>query len=347
MNLETASDAALARILAIAVQRGSGLELAVEAFASEHGRFQRTRLMKLARELADRPLSDIAVDRPQLLPLDVRSAVRYGSQIGRLQEVLDMTANQLTTQRPLQSQFRVPLIQLRSLLVLLVFSSILSFFTFNIIPKFKAIFNGFGIEMPSLTRLVMRFSESWAVTGVAGSVLLVLSYFYFLAHPLARSNFFGGRSNWLLTFGSRRRAALPGILRYLRVAIESQVPISAALDALSKSFIHPAVARELAKARELVDQGYSPWESLRRVKLFRPSEVAVCDRAQQVGNLPWALTELAETIERRHAYVTQWTFELLQPLPIIALGLVAAFTCIGLFMPLIKVIQVLSLSTNP
>ena len=61
--------------------------------------------------------------------------------------------------------------------------------------------------------------------------------------------------------------------------------------------------------------------------------------AQRVGNLPWALTEMADSVRRRLAYRVQAAVQLLFPPIVILMGLAVTFIVVALFLPLIALIQ--------
>jgi type IV pilus assembly protein PilC len=68
----------------------------------------------------------------------------------------------------------------------------------------------------------------------------------------------------------------------------------------------------------------------------------VLQAAQRVGNLEWALDELADASLRRAAYRWQAVVNVLGPLVILFAGLLVGFIVVALFMPLISLIQGLS-----
>ena len=64
--------------------------------------------------------------------------------------------------------------------------------------------------------------------------------------------------------------------------------------------------------------------------------------AEAVGNLPWALSELAETVERRLAVRFQLAIQTLFPLVVVMLGMVVFILVTAYFLPLVNLIKSLS-----
>jgi protein transport protein HofC len=76
-------------------------------------------------------------------------------------------------------------------------------------------------------------------------------------------------------------------------------------------------------------------ESLQRHGLIRAADAGVLASAKAVGNLGWALRELAETGERRLALRLQAWVQTLFPLVVILLGLVVLVLAAAFFSPLV------------
>lgn len=101
------------------------------------------------------------------------------------------------------------------------------------------------------------------------------------------------------------------------------------------------VRRRLAKALLSVRLGADWIETLWRTGVMRRADAELLASALTVGNLAWACRELADTAERRQQLRIQVVTQMLSPLIVIAVGLVVAFVCIGLFLPLVHLIYTL------
>jgi type II secretory pathway component PulF len=113
------------------------------------------------------------------------------------------------------------------------------------------------------------------------------------------------------------------------------------LAALARSYPKRDMRRRLDRAASDVNSGLDWCESLRRHGLAGQPELAVLRAAQRVGNLPWALAEMADSVRRRLAYRVQAACQLLFPLIVVLMGLMVMFVVVALFMPLVALIQAL------
>jgi type II secretory pathway component PulF len=102
------------------------------------------------------------------------------------------------------------------------------------------------------------------------------------------------------------------------------------------------VRRRLLAVEKEVGQGADWIESLRYHRLIRPADAEVLSSAAQVGNLDWALLELAETAERRLATRVQLVIQTLFPLVVVMLGMAVFIMAMAYFVPLVALITELT-----
>lgn len=86
-------------------------------------------------------------------------------------------------------------------------------------------------------------------------------------------------------------------------------------------------------------QGADWIESLRRYHLIRATDGEVLRSAAEVGNLGWALGELAESSERRLAIKFQMMIQTFSALVVVMLGLVIFVATGAYFAPLVTLIS--------
>jgi protein transport protein HofC len=80
-------------------------------------------------------------------------------------------------------------------------------------------------------------------------------------------------------------------------------------------------------------------QSFQQHGLLREREVGLLKSAAQAGNLPWALRETAAGMERQCAHRVRAIFQLLTPIVVLTLGAVTSLIVIGLFIPLVSLIE--------
>ncbi len=121
--------------------------------------------------------------------------------------------------------------------------------------------------------------------------------------------------------------------------IEANRTIVSGLETLSVRYPAKWIRRRLAKAHQDVRLGADWIDALWRTGIIRKADAEVLASAASVGNLAWACRELADTAERRQWLRIQVLTQGLFPLAVIAVGLAVAFLALGIFLPLVTVIQ--------
>jgi len=130
----------------------------------------------------------------------------------------------------------------------------------------------------------------------------------------------------------------PWILRHLHHTVACGKPVGEAFGAIvfyhHRTHIRETMERVLIGVRN----GNNCWQLMRDEGFLTRSEQALFDSAQRIGNLPWSLRSVATRITRQQQDFWQRCFELMRPVVIIMLGLVVAWICYAMFMPLMSLI---------
>ncbi|MEO1984366.1 MAG: type II secretion system F family protein, partial [Fuerstiella sp.] len=98
----------------------------------------------------------------------------------------------------------------------------------------------------------------------------------------------------------------------------------------------------LSAVRQELNAGNDCWKSLYNSGFLSWREVAFLESAAKTHHLDWGLIHLARTIDRRRDRWIQRLATFVQPLVVLVVGLVVAFVCVALFIPLIKLLNDLS-----
>ncbi len=123
-----------------------------------------------------RGLSEAMAKQPRIFSDLYVNMVRAGEQSGSLEQVLRRMADHFSQFAEVQAKFKSALIY--PAMVCCVGAGIVAFFMFFMMPKFMEIFNGFGVELPLPTKMLMGFSKFfihyWWLLGLAVIVVIIL-----------------------------------------------------------------------------------------------------------------------------------------------------------------------------
>ncbi len=219
----------------------------------------------------------------------------------------------------------------------------------TIVPQFTEIFTGFGVELPYVTMLLMEVSKwvtmlglpglSVAVVGLGG--ILVMTY-GLLVWPRTTEVFetipgLGLSVRWLM----QARVA-----RILGVLIRNQASPADAIAVASRASGFQSVATDGEQIAAIVRSGSRDLGYSRRLSglplsmLFRLSDGEDSDRARQ--ETAQSFQTYAASLEQASSGNGSFLAVLFEMLIVMAGGLLVGFFVMALFMPLIKLINDLS-----
>jgi protein transport protein HofC len=329
------------RMLSLIFERGAQLQSsAIVAGQTMRGIAGRAARRLFAALNAGTPLTTAIAREPRALPPEALAYLAAGSsrsaQIAALRELSRPDQAELTT------LWRNCIDRASYLMAVILFmSGLLTFIMIKIVPEFRKIFDEFDLELPYLTELLVGFSqlivEVLAVpVGILLAALLmaasVIGICYLCDEPPLRR-----LSDWL--FRGRRIAH---VLRVVALATEFREPLAEVLNRVAIVYPSVLIRRLVGQAATQVAAGTDWRDAFLNARLINEAEHALLNTAEKVGNLPWALREIAARREKLMLYRFANRLQIVYPLIILLLGSFVAFYAISLFIPLVKLISGLS-----
>jgi type II secretory pathway component PulF len=266
--------------------------------------------------------------------------VRAGEQSGSLVEVLQRMADHFNQFAEVQAKLTSALIY--PMMVICGGILLIAFFMFVMMPQFTTIFNGFNIDLPLPTRMLIGVSKFllgyWWLFGMIITVAVIL-FFRFKASPS------GGRmlDEWKMKapiVGKVVKLNLFGqFARTLGTLLQNGVPVLTALKITEQVMPNCLIKEAVAKTREAVTDGKTLAQPLAQSKLFPQLMVDLVRIGEETGDVPGALNNLADTYEGELAIGLRLMTQLLEPVLIVIMGCVVGFLLLSIFLPLFKLIS--------
>ena len=278
-----------------------------------------------------------------LIPDQTVSAIRTAESTGTLPDVLVDEAKRIgqSVQTASGGAVTMETLLLMTFSIGTVMFCVVSFLMIFIIPKFKEIFIGFGVELPAVTMALISITDG------------ILSGWFLFILPLTGCACIGlwwtystGRSK--LIHGYHRlmehwpRYWVPGVLRQLSLSAATGQPLGAALDSIMIDMPPGRAAERISGLRHRVMTGEDTIEALQATRLLRTREAAFLHSAMKTRHLDWGLRHLAEAIEARRMRFWRRVPTILAPMMMLVMGLTVMFVCVAFFAPLIKLLNDLS-----
>ncbi len=215
-----------------------------------------------------------------------------------------------------------------------------------VIPKFKDIFNDFGITLPTATKILLGTAD-WFLGGTppGWSVIMFGPVAIFMLFKLIRSSQ-GGRfitdfvALRIPIFGMLvRKTAVSRFTRTLGTLISAGVPILEAISITRETAGNEVYAQALDKVRDSIREGESFANPLRASKVCDSLVVNMIDVGEETGELDKMLLKIADNYDEEVDVAVASLVSLLEPIMVISLGGIVGFIVLALFMPLVSLIQ--------
>lgn len=273
------------------------------------------------------------------------SMVRAGEASGQLEAVLRRQAELMEKQRRIVRKVRGALAY--PAVVCTVAAAITAGLMIFIVPKFAAMFQEMlgGYPLPGLTRLVISVSNLLLhrVHVFAAMVVAMVLGWKALRYSLL------GRY-WT----DRAALSLPGIGVLLRLSgcahfcstlgtlTRSGVPLLGALQIVREGTRNQLLLRAVDRVREAVKEGEPISATMRLTKAFPAMLVGMVQVGEETGALPEMLERVTAAYEEEVDSAVEALTSMIEPLLIVGLAGIVGTIVVGLFLPLLKLVILMS-----
>ena len=330
---------------ALATLLRAGIPLA----ASLEGSMQQTQSPLLRQVLGEvlrrvqggSSFSEALAAHPQIFTELYISMIRVGEVAGILDQVLQRLAQLGTQELETRSRIRAALIYP---LVLVGFAFlVVNGLLIGVLPRFVEVFQTSQIELPWPTRLLLGLSWVvrrfwWALALLAAAAFGWASRSY--ATPPGRL-WVDQRVLTLPVVGElSRKIIIARIARTLGAMLKTGVPLLEALIAVEKTVPNVVFNRALQQTRLAVAEGKSLSEPWAASGLFPPLVLQMVSVGERTGQLDEKFLEIAAFYDPEVELTVRNLTTLLEPMLLLAMGLVVGFIALSVLLPIFKLIHV-------
>ena len=297
------------------------------------------------RVRAGSALSD-AFEAQGLFPGVYTASLMAGEKSGSLEQVIRRYVQHVKVLARTRSQVVSALVYPAVLVALSLV--VVGLVVFKLVPEFAEFYAQYGpnAQLPLSTRLLVAVSTN--VVGSAGLIaLLVVGAVVSVAITLRSSGQRRRLHAAILTlpyFGPlARRFATAQVSRTLATLLAGGIPLVNAIEIAARSTGNQAVGESLRTVARDVREGGSLADALGRGQMFPHVAVEMVEVGESTGALSEMLTSVADFYDEENETSLTRFSNLIQPLLLIAMGIVIAGLLLSLYMPLF---QLSSLTTG-
>jgi type IV pilus assembly protein PilC len=307
-------------------------------------RLQSKRLKKIVVEIRfavseeGKSLSTALSEHPKAFPELYVGTIRAGEASGELGFALRQLVEYMDWQENISSQLKqataYPGIVLTAVALLVV--GLLGF----VFPRITPLLRVRNIELPLPTRIILALStfvhNDWEIVLVALATLIALT---FLARRSDSGRLFLDRIVLKLPVVGPvlRDVYMARIVTYLSLFYRTGVELVLSLSIVERIIANRVIARDIARARELVTDGVSMAAAFGRSPLFPPVVIRAIALGEATGNLDTALTRAKDYYEREIPAAVRRMIIVLQPLLIAGIGGVILMVALAIILPILNI----------
>lgn len=280
---------------------------------------------------------------PEIFSTLFVSMVRVGENTGRLEEAFQRIFQYLElekdTRQRVKTALRYPLFVLAAIAIAITVINIF------VIPAFADLFARADVELPWQTRIIMATSDlfvNWWPLMLLG---LIGGYFGFRSYiATERGRYWWDKSKLELPLVGDiiRRATLGRFARAFSMALKSGVPLVQALTVVARSVDNDYIAEDILGMRNGIERGESLTRTAAMTGQFTPLVLQMLAVGEETGEVDRLLAEVADYYEREVDYDIRNLSSTIEPVMIIAIGVMVLILALGVFLPMWDMSKVIS-----
>jgi len=324
--------------LRLMLEAGLTLSEAIQALVEKETREDTRRVLEGVRDAVSEGSSfSAALSRqPNVFPVLFAATVKASERTGDMGEAL---GRYLAYQQQLDSiRKKVVAASVYPALLLAAGSLVALFLLGYVVPRFSAVYEDIGHELPWISGLMLswgRFIQSHGIAVAALMLASVVAAVRTLTLPRVRRGLM--RQLWRIPrLGERLRIYdLGRLYRTLAMLLRSGIPVVAAIRNAS-DLVAPELQTRLALAVSDIEQGHTISDAMVRHGLTTPVALRMLRVGERTGRMSELMERIAGYFEEDMARWTDWFTRLVEPLLMLVIGAVIGTIVLLLYMPIFE-----------
>ena len=263
------------------------------------------------------------------------SMISVGENTGQLDQAFRQLASYLELERETRKRIkqatRYPLFVLSAMAVAL---TVINLF---VIPAFSKVFAQFQAQLPLPTRILIATSQFfqdywWLLALLLGGSLY--AFFKWIETEAGALKWDQLKLRLPIVGGIFERIALARFTRTFAMMYKAGVPLLQTLSINSASVGNKYIGQAILGMRESVERGEALTRSASASGLFTPLVLQMMAVGEETGALDDMFVEVADFYEQEVDYDLKQLADAIEPILIVAMGVMVLFLAIGVFLPM-------------
>jgi type IV pilus assembly protein PilC len=264
--------------------------------------------------------------------------VEAGEQAGALETLLDKIATYKEKTEAIKKKIKKALTYPAAVLVVaFIVTTILLIF---VIPAFEELFQGFGADLPTFTRMVIDLSvfvrtQGWILAILIGGA--IAAFIYFKKRSRAMRHFLDRLMLKAPIIGPiLQKAAIARYARTLSTMFSAGVPLVEALESVSGATGNIVYEVGVLEMRDEVATGQRLQQAMENTDLFPNMVIQMIAVGEESGSLDEMSAKVADFYEEDVDNAVDNLSSLLEPLIMAILGVLVGGLVVAMYLPIFK-----------
>ena len=260
-------------------------------------------------------------------------------QVGEMTGMLDVTFIRLYEHLEFEHDMRERIKAAMRYPSFVIMAMVIAIIIINlfVIPAFAKVYAGFHAELPFITKMLIGFSGfmvSYWLLMLALLVGVVVGFRFYINTPDGR--FKWDRYKFKLPIAGEiiLKATLARFARSLALSFKSGMPILQGLNVVGMVVDNEFMRSRIEQMRDGVERGESILRTATVTGVFNPVVLQMISVGEESGDLDGLMFEIADMYEREVKYEVASLSSKIEPILIVALGIMVLILALGVFLPM-------------
>jgi len=270
------------------------------------------------------------------------SLTEAGEESGKLDTMLDRVATYSEKLEAIKSKVKSAMMY--PMIVLFVSMLVTVLLLLFVIPAFEKLFQNFGADLPTLTRIIVDMSrwtqDNWwimllvliaSAVGISAFYKRSQKFQFALDRVLIRLPIFGVILN---------KSALARFSRTLSIIFGSGVPLVDGMNTVGAATGNRVYQKAVANVKQEISTGRSLENSMSSTGMFPNMMLQMVSSGEESGELEVMLDKVADFYEREVDDAVEALSSIIEPVMIVLLGGIIGTMVLAMYLPVFKLASV-------
>ncbi|HEU0188719.1 MAG TPA: type II secretion system F family protein [Gallionella sp.] len=282
-----------------------------------------------------RELSAAMRRHPKVFSAFYISMVQVGEMTGMLDETFIRLYDYLEFERDMRERIRTAM-RYPSFVVMAMAIAIFIINLF-VIPAFAKVYAGFHAELPMVTKMLIGFSGfmvNYWMLMLALIIGAVVGFRFYINTTNGRYKWDKHKFKLPLVGAIILKSTLSRFARGLALSFKSGMPILQGMHVVSMVVDNEFMRINIEQMRDGVERGESILRTATATGVFNPVVLQMIAVGEETGDMDGMMFEVAGMYEREVKYEVATLSSKIEPILIVALGILVLILALGVFLPM-------------